>query len=431
MSRRAAIRTLSLLACAVGLLVAWRSASPPVRPPVDAARSGNFHDDLPLRAPARIKSPRYRSEPVIRVGLTESPVRQLTLEIAGPYQIRPTGDSRVLKKGRSLSATRVVATDKGIRVGNDVLGGRHFEIIPDKSPAIWVNDHQYRGRVQLHRRDSNSILPVNVLPLEQYVASVVDSEMPAAFPVEARRSQAIVARTYALYQHEQAPRAALVDVYASTRSQKYLGFQYRDPRGRLLAGESASSRDVADATRGLVAMYQGELFCTYYCAVCGGTTIAGQQVFSDAAPPLRPVRCEWCREAKLYRWQSEITRKDAQSDLQGAFAREGKKLGNLKSIAAAAGRKGKPDEFQVRDDRQTLSISAADMRQALGGRGLYSPHFSVEDRGNSFRFSGRGHGHGVGLCQWGARGLAFEGRTAAQIIEHYYPGTAIAELAYR
>jgi len=88
-------------------------------------------------------------------------------------------------------------------------------------------------------------------------------------------------------------------------------------------------------------------------------------------------------------------------------------------------------KFHVTDERQTLTLSAADLRLALGGRGLSSPNFSVEEKGGVLLFSGRGHGHGVGLCQWGARGLALEGRTAEQILEHYYPGASIAELAYR
>src|SRR4029077_15905930 len=128
----------------------------------------------------------------------------------------------------------------------------------------------------------------------EYTASVVDGEMPAAFPDEARKAQAIVARTYALYQKRVAARGSIADLFASTRSQKYLGYQYREG-GKLLAGESESSRKIAAATRGQVCHYHGKIFCTSYCAVCGGNTVRGTEVFSDAGAPLVSVKCDFCR----------------------------------------------------------------------------------------------------------------------------------------
>ncbi len=431
MTRRAAIPFLSLVCCTALLWGTWRfTQAPPVvseRAEVDA-----FRAELPLRVEVRMRSPKYRQEPQIRVGLKEQPATTLSLEIQGGYRIQALDGGGVLQRGKSLAATKVTASKTGLMIGAKTLSAPAVEIIPERSPAVWVDGHQYRGSIRLYRREGTKVLPVNVLPLEQYIASVIDSEMPAAFPEEARRAQAIVARTYALYQKEQAPRAAVTDLFASTRSQKYLGFQYRDGQGRLLAGESEASRATAKATRGLVGTHRGELFCTYYCAVCGGRTVEGTQIFSDAAPPLKSVACDWCKEARLYRWQAEISKRDAQKPLQSALAKDGKKLGTLKGVAAAKkGETGAGAFYQVKDDKQSLSLSGAAVRQALGSQGLYSPTFTVEDRGQHLVFSGRGHGHGVGLCQWGARGLAQEGRTADQIFAHYYRGAAITELGYR
>ncbi|MCY2967391.1 MAG: SpoIID/LytB domain-containing protein [Planctomycetota bacterium] len=400
MTRRTAIPFLSLVCCTALLWGTWRfTQAPPVvseRAEVDA-----FRADLPLRVEVRMRSPKYRQEPQIRVGLKEQPATTLSLEIQGSYRIQALDGGGILQRGKSLAATKVTASKSGLMIGAKTLSAPGIEIIPERSPAVWVDGHQYR-------------------------------EMPAAFPEEARRAQAIVARTYALYQKEQAPRAAVTDLFASTRSQKYLGFQYRDGQGRLLAGESEASRATAQATRGLVGTHRGELFCTYYCAVCGGRTVEGTQIFSDAAPPLKSVTCDWCKEARLYRWQAEISKRDAQKPLQSALAKDGKKLGTLKGVAAAKkGETGAGALFQVKDDKQSLSLSGAAVRQALGSQGLYSPNFTVDDRGQQLVFSGRGHGHGVGLCQWGARGLAQEGRTADQIFAHYYRGAAITELGYR
>ncbi len=147
------------------------------------------------------------------------------------------------------------------------------------------------------------MLMLNVVRLEDYIASVVDGEMPAAFPEAARQAQAIVARAYALFS-DAAPRLAnqpLFDVYASTRSQNYGGYQYRGRDGRRFAAESASSRHAADQTAGMVCLADGKLFCTYYTAVCGGRTASGADVFNDRRCRPESVDCPWCHDAELFR----------------------------------------------------------------------------------------------------------------------------------
>lgn len=364
--------------------------------------------------------------PLIRVGLLGDPQRSVALEVSGPFVIKAIGSDKVLLSKEGLWPTAVTATPAGLKLGKQMLAATQVEILPTRSPAVWVEGHQYRGTIRLYRREGNTVTAVNVLPLEEYTASVVDGEMPAAFPDEARKAQAIVARTYALYQKQVAERASIADLYASTRSQKYLGYQYREG-GKLLAGESESSRRIAAATRGQVCHYQGKIFCTYYCAVCGGNTVRGTEVFSDAAPPLVSVKCDFCREARLYRWTAEVSKIDLQKELDPWFREKGRKLGTLKTVSLSRPTPGSAlPEFDVRADGQTTRISGAELRQLLSGRGLYSPMFTIADKGKTFEITGRGHGHGVGLCQWGARGQALEGRTCQQILSYYYPGSTVA-----
>lgn len=409
---RKQVPVLSLVACTGLLWGAWRLATTEVAP-------------LPLAVKASPAIPQ-RS---IRVGVTPEPARGVSIEVSGPFRVRPVGSDKLLFEASRLAASSVSATAHGLRIGKHEFPVTRLEIIPTQSPAIWVDGHQYRGRVRLFRQPGGLVLAVNVLPLEEYIGSVVDSEMPADFPDEARQAQAIVARTYAIYQMKLAGADAALDLYASTRSQKYLGFQYRADDGRLLAGESAASRRISAATAGRVCTYRGEVFCTYYCAVCGGTTVRGSDVFSDAAAPLQPVQCNWCKDARLYRWTAEISKRDAQNELETLLRRDGSKPGTLKSVSLARA-KGESllPEFELRTERQTVRVSGADLRQALGGRGLYSPRFTIEDKGKMFLISGRGHGHGVGLCQWGARGLALAGKNCDQILQHYYAGAKVTKL---
>ena len=435
------ISVLCLLLCTALLWVAWRltatTESAGVLPdlqlfPFRARRAPAPSSPAPQKAQSAAARLPPEKMPVIRVGLVPEPVRSATIEVSEPFVVRPLSSDKVLYRSAAIGATTVSASRTGIKIGKRELRAAAVEIVPAKSPAIWVEGHQYRGTVRLHRQGIGAVTAVNVLPLEEYVASVVDSEMPAAFPDEARKAQAIVARTYALYQKQVAQPAAVADLFASTRSQKYLGYQYREG-GKLLAGESEAGRSIAAATSGKVCHYHNKIFCTYYCAVCGGSTVKGTDVFSDAAPPLVSVKCDYCREARLYRWTAEISKADMQKELGPWLREKGQNPGAFKTVSTARtdAPPGKLPEFDVRAGKQSVRISGSELRQILSGRGLYSPRFTIEDAGRGFEIAGRGHGHGVGLCQWGARGLALEGRTCEQILKYYYPGTTIATRQWR
>ncbi|MGQ0636607.1 MAG: SpoIID/LytB domain-containing protein [Planctomycetaceae bacterium] len=404
---------LSLAACLAVLWSAWKVT-------VLENQAPRPHVPLAVAAPS-IPPP---ARPVC-VGLTPEPVRSVEFEVTGAFSVRPVGSSRVLLNALKLERTTVTATERGLKVGRHEFPTTRLEVVPDRSPAVWVERDQYRGSVRLYRQPGGLVLAVNVVSLEHYVASVVDSEMPADFPEEARKAQAVVARTYAVYQMRQAGPEALVDLYASTRSQKYLGYQYRDG-DRLLAGETAAGRRAAADTAGQLCTYKGEVFCTYYCAVCGGSTVKGTEVFSDAAPPLQSVACDWCRDARLYRWTAEVSKRDAQTDLLPLLKKSGQPGRTLSTVSLVRASPGALPQFDVQTDRRAVRVTGAELRQALAAHGLYSPRFTVTDRGTSLAISGRGHGHGVGLCQWGARGLALAGKNYEQILQHYYAGARIS-----
>ncbi len=422
--RRVAWSVVSLMGC---LLLLWAIPRLLMRSRPQTTSHDKFREDLSERPTLSLRSGLAPVEPQIRVGLKESPVAAFNLSVSGPFQVRDLTTGRVLWEGKLLHSCRVLAGDGGIEFGGRRFGTGAVEVIATTPPAIWVDQALYRGVVRISRAAGSRVLPVNVLPLEQYLASVVDSEMPAAFPEEARRAQAIVARTYALYHQAQANAGGAVDLYASTRSQKYRGFQYRDDKGRLLAGESASSRATVDATRGVIGTHRGDLFCTYYCAVCGGCTVNGQTVFADAAPPLQSVPCDHCHEARLYRWQIRVSRKEAEKLFRKAARKKGKTLGTLRTIQLVREKVG---HYRLSDERGEIELTGAEIRQAFFNKGLSSPRFTIREQGTELLFEGQGHGHGVGLCQWGARGLAQQGWSARRIFSYYYPGAKLANAGY-
>lgn len=363
--------------------------------------------------------------PLIRVNLTVTATQQIELAIDGPYRVIVPGTNRVLAQGERLGQTNVTATNSSIRIGSSEFRINQIELIPVSSPSIWIGTHQYRGSVRLMRVVGEKLLAVNVLPLEDYLASVVNGEMPASFARSAREAQAIVARTYALSQMVGHPQ---FDLYATTRSQKYDGFQYRDSDNKRLAGESASSREVVRETAGIVVTNRGRIFTTYYTAACGGSTINGRSVFEDAAAPHQSVKCDWCKDAKLYRWQTSIDRAKGEQLIREHFKAQGQTLGSLVSITAATRPAGDLPFYVVSDGRTQREIAGTTLRRVLPYSVLYAPHFKAEFTASEIRFTGRGHGHGVGLCQWGADGLGDAGRTAPEIIRTYYPGSGLVRL---
>jgi len=381
--------------------------------------------------PAAPRSETKKStEPLIRVNVTPGGTDSMELDLRGSFRLVSLDrDEKLpvdLKSGRIV----VSSTKKGLKLGSRQCSSSQIEIQPDQSPAVRINGHLYRGRIRLYRRHDGQITAVNVLPMEEYLGSVLDSEMPAKFPEAARQAQAIVARTYALYQAKHADPNSVFDLLASQRSQKYLGVEYVDSSGRRLAGESESSRRAVQATRGLVCTLRKELFCTYYSAVCGGRTIHGNEVFKDAAEVLKSVPCEWCRESPHYRWTTELSREDFQQRaVTSAKQRPDKTtISSVKQTKAPG--QGSISQFVISDGTQRPSVSGIELRERLPAGTLFSPHFRIKLEKDRVVFEGQGHGHGVGFCQWGAKGQAEAGRSSLEIIRHYYPGTEITDLNY-
>lgn len=384
---------------------------------------------IPPRRPAAASRPPKRLHPLIRVNLTAKPATKLIISIGGSYEIHSLETYKSLATGKSLDDTEVRVDERRLIIGRHSLPLQAVEVSVAGNVRIGVDRHQYRGVVRVIPQASGRLIAVNVLPLEDYVACVVDAEMPAKFPTAAREAQAIVARTYALWQMQEADPNASYDVFATVRSQKYLGTEYVDGKGRRLAGESASSRNAAAATRGLVCQSHGKIFCTYYSAVCGGATTPGKAFFSDANAVLKSVPCEWCRNSDKYRWQATLSDEELLTVVKKHAAP--RNLTAIRSIRQTAGpHAGVIASFEIGDGRRTATIDGNTLRQQLPVGKLLSPHFAMKLSGSKIEVQGNGFGHGAGFCQWGASGQATAGKSAREIVTYYYPGATVAEHGY-
>jgi stage II sporulation protein D len=184
---------------------------------------------------------------------------------------------------------------------------------------------------------------------------------------------------------------------------------------------------VVAATRGTVCQRHQKLFCAYYSAVCGGQTTNGQSVFKDAIDVVRSVPCEWCRDSPHYRWTTALSH----DEFHNRAFKNGNRPSEIRSIRQQDGPGGGLiSRFEFDDGQRPVSVTGIELRERLPAGTLSSPHFQIKLEQDRVVFEGRGHGHGVGFCQWGAKGQAEAGRNSLDIVRHYYPGTEIAVLNY-
>lgn len=288
----------------------------------------------------------------------------------------------------------------------------------------------YRGWMRFTRTGGGAGSVTNVVDIEDYLIAVVDAELPRRFHVEAFRAQAIAARTYAWYHKQTVGKKRSWDVKATERSQVYRGI------GRPQQ-DSPAAQAVYD-TRGLVCAWdapEGErIFCTYFSSACGGTTasvaaINGREA-AQIAPLVGNVRCDFCQHSADRTWGPVSRGKTVITEsLRGRYPRF-KAIGLIERIEVAdATPAGRAVKYRCVDSQdRSIEIEAENLRLALdpSGREIRSTCFTLVDGGSEIVFqNGRGLGHGVGLCQYGADADARQGQKASQILQRYYPSSRV------
>ncbi len=250
---------------------------------------------------------------------------------------------------------------------------------------------------------------IRELRLEDYVAGVVGGEMPASFPPEALKAQAVAARSYALTRKVEAQAAnRRWDIATGVLAQ-------------VFAHANPAARAAAEATAGEVLVQGVEPVEAYFHAACGGHTEAGMPALGRDLPYLTSVECGRCGAAPRARWRVELP------------AREVARAAGLRGAASALrvtarSVSGRSERVEVAAGARRATLAATVLRQRLGYSRLPSLDFEVRPARGGFALQGRGLGHGAGLCQWGAAGMAREGTGYREILLHYYPGTEVARL---
>nr|HPM41288.1 SpoIID/LytB domain-containing protein [bacterium] len=280
-----------------------------------------------------------------------------------------------------------------------------------------IGQRSFRGEISILWRERGNLFVVNRLPLEDYLAGLINSEISSSWPIESIKAQAVAARTYAMNQVEGARRAASkrpYDITGTTLDQVYDGAHQEDYR----------SHEAVRETRGQLLTRGGSVFPAYYHSCCGGRTERASTVWAgEAGPPV--ISDEWCARSPKLLWSYTIPAKKLSEEL----SRAGVRIGTPRSVATSALPDSPRNEMLLIEDEEGLkTVLATTARKALGYANLKSTWFEVEMKGGEVVFTGRGYGHGVGLCQWGAKAMAEAGRSYRDILKFYYPDSELVTL---
>ena len=357
---------------------------------------------LPVLAPSPA-----RAADTIRVALVQNADSVSLVSSSGLIIKAPNDD--VDANGRIT----VAAGPSGLVVDGQRLRSDRMEV-RGRNGDITVNNLTVAGRVTV-KRQNGKLTAINEVALEDYVKGVVPSEMNPSWSFEALKAQALAARTYALYKIRQNGKKDF-DVVATTKDQVYKGRAGADgPAGRAV-----------DETRGQVLVFQNEPIQAVFFSTAAGPTEDAMNVWSLDLPYLKGVECPFDMNSPYFQWRTDVWL----PLLEQRLREEGFPVGVIASLSPAEYTKaGRVSTVRILHSDGELRVKGEDLRRVVGYPILLSTQFDFEVVGFQIQFAGRGAGHGVGMCQWGAKELAEKGYSAEAIVRYYYPGTEIRDIS--
>lgn len=268
---------------------------------------------------------------------------------------------------------------------------------------LLVSGSHYVGDIEVWKGKEGMYL-INELPLEEYIKSVVSAEIGPNWDMEALKAQAVISRTYAIYQKGMNNNPNY-DLTSSVLHQVYKG-----------SNVDARISYAVMTTGGEVLTYNDRLIEALYHSTCGGRTEDVEEVFGKNYPYLKSVSSA-CDLSPYSVWERKIPAEE----IEKALNLSGIKEISIRSFTAT--KRVKTVEILHRDG--PLTVKATDLRKLLGWSRLPSTNFEMHRDNGTYVFEGKGYGHGVGLCQWSALQMARDGKSYREILDFFYPGTVL------
>jgi stage II sporulation protein D len=363
--------------------------------------------------------------PLVRVVLGKA-APSATVRVAGRWEI--TGGGGTFRASGTDLATSFSARGDGVVLGARATGVDEVRLRasgPFSVEGVFASapgTRSYLGSLVV-RRQAASVVLVNEVDLETYVAGVVANELgPGAAPA-AYRAQAVAARAYAYVKVASTAADVPFHVQDTESSQVYRGLHIPEDAGVTLEDVR---RRVAE-TRGVVLTWRSQPFPTYYASTCGGHTTDAATSRLDpggATEPLSGVPCRFCAGSKYFEWTTTVT----EATLLRTLAPRGVGAPITAVEVTKLGRGGWVAEVTVAHGPKASKkrMSGVDFRYAASLRS--SKITGVQPVAGGWQVTGAGWGHGVGMCQVGAMEMARRGLSDTDILRYYYPGAEISRL---
>ncbi|MGK7912829.1 MAG: SpoIID/LytB domain-containing protein [Synechococcus sp.] len=334
-------------------------------------------------------------------------------------------EGQILDSSGDLLGTIDPMESRGASISNGTIslsgtaGDRLFIRASTPGGLIYIADRWYRGSVEL-RPDGSGLTAINYVDLDDYVASVVGAEMGDRFPLEALKAQAVAARTYALY-HRNRRLHFPFDLGDTIAWQVYKGVE----------SATENAYQATQLTSGQVVVHNSRLIDAVFHSSSGGHTADSEDVWLDVRPYLRATNDSHVSPAMP--WQQQL---DPDS-LEAAFGEVGDVL-DLEVLESTP--HGRAVTLRLHGTESIQDMRANDFLLELG---IPSTLFAIEPVGPAitssrsdgdipptvFTLTGQGFGHGIGMSQWGASGLAVQGWSYDQILDFYYEGTNLGAIS--
>jgi stage II sporulation protein D len=347
----------------------------------------------------------------IRVAILKE-TDHFSLAVEGPFSLFDFNTARKVDTGLRMPR-EVVSIDHGqLRIGNKTYANQRLIVQPYRDATLRVNSGQFRGMLVIINTGTRLIV-VNSIDVEQYIRGVLYHEISDQWPMEAIMAQAVAARTYAFY---------AIDKFAAN------DFDVTNDVYSQVYGGSSSERGRTDAavkqTRGEVLTWHQKIFPAFFHANSGGVTEDASELWDIDLPPLKGgVVSSYSKNAPHYKWTKNFRLKD----IQDLLILKGFRLDAIRDIRVVErNRSGRVRRLEIEDRLgQVTALDGKAFRNILGPNVLRSNAYDIVMKGYYMDIVGRGWGHGVGMCQWGAFNMARLGFKYQQILSFYYPGSEL------
>lgn len=352
------------------------------------------------------------SLPVMKVAILQN-ADKVRLDFSSPYQITHPLTGEVLAEGLPSRDISLGISREGIRFGSRNLRSNSL-VMKSEDDSIQIEGRLYRSTVRVLKNAKGKLTVVNELPLEEYLKGVLPREVDVRWPMEALKAQAVASRTFAVFQSQKDPGAPFF-LTSGVYSQVYGG----------KTSEHLRTNEAVEATAGQVLTYRDLIFPAYFHSTCGGKTTRADFNWSIMPhPSLGGIQCGFCQGTKFSSWKADLDLEEIRSRL----ARKGIRVGPIRQIEGLdRDRSGRFNRIAIHHSGKIYRMRANDFRLIVDPDKLRSTLVNFQMVSGRLLVTGAGWGHGVGLCQWGTKGMADRGFSYENILRFYYPSSQITQ----